>query len=102
MLVDQPSKAIWWNNYFVQLADDVNLSALTAAFNVVIQRHPVLNSVYRSDEQNKAYQVQLGADIAIHMHVLTESHELLAELEKEISRPFDLTTEASNNIKSSC
>jgi hypothetical protein len=27
--------------YFVQLAD-VNLSALTAAFNVVIHRHPVL------------------------------------------------------------
>jgi NRPS condensation-like uncharacterized protein len=81
--------------YFVQLADDVNLSALTAAFNVVIHRHPVLNSVYRRDEQNKAYQVQLGGDIAIHMHVLTESHELLAELEKEISRPFDLTTEPS-------
>jgi hypothetical protein len=40
--------------YFVQLDDDVNLSALTAAFNVVVHRHPVLNSVYRSDEQNKS------------------------------------------------
>ncbi len=81
--------------YFVQLADDVNLSALTAAFNVVIHRHPVLNSVYRRDEQNKAYQVQLGVDISMHMHALNDSHELLAELKKEISRPFDLTTEPS-------
>ncbi len=81
--------------YFVQLADDVNLSALTAAFNVVIQRHPVLNSVYRSDEQNKSYQVQLGADISMHMHVLNESHELLVAAKKEISHPFDLTTEPS-------
>ncbi len=81
--------------YFVQLADDVNLSALTASFNVVIHRHPVFNSVYRTDQHHLAYQVQLGGDIPIHMHVLTESQELLAVVKKEISRPFDLTTEPS-------
>ncbi|MCK5818624.1 MAG: amino acid adenylation domain-containing protein, partial [Psychromonas sp.] len=81
--------------YLVKLSDNVNLIALEAAFNVVINRHPVLKSIYRTDEKNNSYQHALTSDVAMDMHVLDEKSELLPKVKKEISRPFDLTHEPS-------
>ncbi|MCK5818625.1 MAG: amino acid adenylation domain-containing protein, partial [Psychromonas sp.] len=65
------------------------------AFNVIINRHPVLKNVYRTDEKNNIYQRALATDVAMDMHVLDEQSELLPKVKKEISRPFDLTHEPS-------
>ncbi len=79
--------------HLVRLTDAVQLDALADALSYVIERHPVLKSVYGTDEQGQDYQQVLTSSVAWQSHEVA-GESLLAEIVKqEISRPFDLTAE---------
>jgi amino acid adenylation domain-containing protein len=79
----------------VKLSDNVNLVALEAAMNEIITRHPVLKSVYLSDEKNKDYQQVLAELISINRHKVANKNVLIQQLQTEISQPFNLAQEPS-------
>ncbi|PCK01701.1 MAG: hypothetical protein COA42_22895, partial [Alteromonadaceae bacterium] len=81
--------------YLVQLRDDANIEVLQDAFNQVINRHPVLKSVYRNDELSGDYQSVLNDEILIQTESLATVSLLADTLKSHISRPFDLSAEAS-------
>jgi len=84
---------------FVRLDKDVNLEALESAFNVVIDRHPVLKSVYLSDDQEQDYQTVLDAQVDLSIEILSSDEELLSTVQTEIARAFDLNKEPSIRLR---
>ncbi|WP_440057007.1 amino acid adenylation domain-containing protein (plasmid) [Pseudoalteromonas sp. T1lg65] len=79
----------------VQLSADADIDKLVEAINVVATRHPVMKSVYRTDEAGADYQLVLAQDIELERHVLDSESALLASLSEAVATPFDLTTEMS-------
>ncbi|HLP57172.1 MAG TPA: amino acid adenylation domain-containing protein, partial [Fluviicola sp.] len=78
--------------YFVKLGREANINDVVDAIQVVVDRHPVLKTVYRSDENGDSYQVILDRKVAFSVHE-TDREALAAVLAKTIARPFDLEHE---------
>ncbi len=81
--------------YLVQLAQDTSLPVLETAINRLAERHAVLRTVYRSDDQDLMYQQILDEDLVIPSQSCDDRETLLASVRTEIATPFDLTTEPS-------
>ncbi|MBI6549674.1 non-ribosomal peptide synthetase [Xenorhabdus lircayensis] len=86
--------------YLVQLDDGADLSLLETAINRVVDRHPVMKTVYRSDEEGQAYQQVLKDPLIFRSQSYectgSESvNEFLQMVRVELATPFDLTTEPS-------
>ncbi|WP_440057006.1 amino acid adenylation domain-containing protein (plasmid) [Pseudoalteromonas sp. T1lg65] len=79
----------------VKLNSDAELDKLLTAINVVATRHPVMKSVYHTNDAGEDYQVVLAQDIELERHVLDSESTLLASLSEAVATPFDLTTEMS-------
>ncbi|WP_156933352.1 condensation domain-containing protein, partial [Xenorhabdus cabanillasii] len=79
--------------YLVQLHEGVKLSLLESAINRVIERHNVLKTVYRSDDEGYGYQQVLEDDLLIESHFCTSGEALLHTVHAELSTSFNLTTE---------
>ncbi|WP_208612614.1 non-ribosomal peptide synthetase [Xenorhabdus vietnamensis] len=79
----------------VQLSDDVALPVLMAAINTVVNRHPVMKSVYQTDTEGNSYQRALETDISLQTIDLADENALLSAVKAEIATPFDLTAEPS-------
>ncbi|MCJ8274607.1 MAG: condensation domain-containing protein, partial [Psychrosphaera sp.] len=74
--------------YLVQLTQDADLNLLEQAFNGVIDRHPVLKTVYVDDEQ-----LPLTQRVDITIQQLINGDTLEGSLKRDVAQPFDLTAE---------
>ncbi|WP_139838903.1 non-ribosomal peptide synthetase, partial [Xenorhabdus vietnamensis] len=81
--------------YLVKLNEDADLSVLVKAINAVVNRHPVMKSVYQTDSDGNSYQQVLATDIPVQITRLADENTLLSVVKAEIATPFDLTTEPS-------
>ncbi|PHM54490.1 Amino acid adenylation [Xenorhabdus sp. KK7.4] len=85
--------------YLVQLAQEASLPVLEAAINRLAERHAVLRTVYRSDDQSQQYQQALNTHFVIPSQICDDRETLLANARSEIATPFDLTTEPSLRLR---
>ncbi|YAP80750.1 non-ribosomal peptide synthase/polyketide synthase [Xenorhabdus stockiae] len=85
--------------YLVQLAQEASLPVLEAAINRLAERHAVLSTVYRSDDQDLMYQQILETHFVIPSQDCDDRATLLAKVSTEIATPFDLTTEPSLRLR---
>uniref|UniRef100_UPI001E3ED566 amino acid adenylation domain-containing protein n=1 Tax=Xenorhabdus sp. PB30.3 TaxID=2788941 RepID=UPI001E3ED566 len=85
--------------YLVQLTQDTSLSVLETAINQLAERHAVLRTVYRSDDQDQMYQQILDEDLVIPSQSCDDRERLLANVRSEIAIPFDLTIEPSLRLR---
>ncbi|WP_426575526.1 amino acid adenylation domain-containing protein (plasmid) [Xenorhabdus stockiae] len=85
--------------YLVQLTQDTSLPVLETAIKRLAERHAVLRTVYRSDDQGQMYQQILDEDLVIPSQSCDDRERLLANVRSEIAIPFDLTTEPSLRLR---
>jgi tyrocidine synthetase-3 len=80
---------------FLQLSKNVDLRALEESFNLVVERHPVLKTVYPSDDNDINYQSVLDQQISIEWDTLAESESLYGLVRTKIGIPFHLDKQPS-------
>ncbi|PHM53531.1 non-ribosomal peptide synthetase [Xenorhabdus hominickii] len=85
--------------YLVQLDNAATLPLLETAINRLAERHAVLRTVYRSDDQGQMYQQVLDTNLVIQSQSCHDRDTLLANARTEIATPFDLTTEPSLRLR---
>ncbi|WP_228858640.1 non-ribosomal peptide synthetase [Xenorhabdus sp. PB61.4] len=85
--------------YLVELAQDTSLPLLKTTINQLAERHAVLRTVYRSDDQGQQYQQALDTYLVIPSQSCDDKETLLANVRTEIATPFDLTTEPSLRLR---
>jgi amino acid adenylation domain-containing protein len=83
--------------YFVKL-HDADMAVLADAFNLVMDRHPVLKTVYLNAANKGNYQQLLSEKVLIQTHLPDANRPLLSKVRKHISQPFDLSAEPSLRI----
>jgi hypothetical protein len=81
-----------------QFEGQLEAGALGQAFQTLIERHEVLRTVFRQDEQGEVYQYVLRAEqvpFSLHEEDLRQHpdqpQEVKARIEKHLGRPFDLS-----------
>lgn len=85
-------------SYFALLDHSADLALLLQAINRIVDRHPVLKSVYEFSEERGYEQIIPNGDIAAqHARVANET-ALLAAVETCIAEPFDLYQEPGLRI----
>ncbi|MEX0448014.1 amino acid adenylation domain-containing protein, partial [Xenorhabdus sp. SGI246] len=85
--------------YLVQLNEGVKLSLLESAINRVVERHKVLKTVYRSDDEGYGYQQALEDALFIESHHCMSVEALLHTVQVELSTSFNLMTEPSLRLR---
>ncbi|PCK01491.1 MAG: hypothetical protein COA42_23000, partial [Alteromonadaceae bacterium] len=85
--------------YFVKLREGVNLPALESAIKIIVDRHPILKTVYPMDDQGEFYQHVLAKDISLNTQNIPDNEGLLTEVKANIHRPFDLSCEPSIRVQ---
>uniref|UniRef100_UPI00111C2AC8 non-ribosomal peptide synthetase n=1 Tax=Xenorhabdus vietnamensis TaxID=351656 RepID=UPI00111C2AC8 len=85
--------------YLVKLNDGTDLSVLVAAINAVVNRHPVIKSVYQTDSDGNSYQQVLDTDIPVQTTRLFDEGAWLSVVKAEITTPFDLAVEPSLRLR---
>ncbi|MCL1126596.1 non-ribosomal peptide synthetase [Shewanella surugensis] len=80
--------------YLVRLTSHVDTEVLLHSINLIAQRHPVLNSIYR--ETNKGIGFTELLDKPLSYHTQTVANQLAFEtlVKAEVNRPFDLHEQA--------
>lgn len=79
--------------YVFELNADVDLPALERSFQKIVERHPVLNSIYLTDEQDKAYVKLLASTVQMDVESIALNTPVKTIFDSEISRPFQLDQE---------
>ncbi|MCP9268403.1 amino acid adenylation domain-containing protein, partial [Xenorhabdus sp. XENO-1] len=79
--------------YLVQLNDEACLSLLETAIHQVVERHPVMKTVYRNDDEGQAYQQVLEGNLVLRSQSCEAFDALLQTVRAELATPFDLTAE---------
>ncbi|MGV8003053.1 amino acid adenylation domain-containing protein [Photorhabdus temperata subsp. temperata] len=85
--------------YFSRLDRSADLTLLLQAINHVVDRHPVLKSIYEFGEENEYEQVIIQGDIETRHVRLENEAALLAAVETCIAEPFDLYQEPGLRIR---
>ncbi|NQZ11935.1 MAG: amino acid adenylation domain-containing protein, partial [Algicola sp.] len=85
--------------HFVSLDNECDLAQLQTAAAQVINRHPILKTVYRTDADGADYQCVQDMDVRIVIEQ-TSATELIPAVKAAIAKPFDLTCQPS--IKMVC
>ncbi|MBD1559982.1 hypothetical protein HC752_23985, partial [Vibrio sp. S9_S30] len=80
--------------YTVELSSDIQQDALIQAFQTVVDRHPVLSSVYQQNDEGQFALRRLDQPVFISQFSVADFAEFKAQLTLEIERPFDLSIEA--------
>jgi amino acid adenylation domain-containing protein len=80
--------------YFVKLTPDVDVESLNKAFNLVIDRHTILKTVYKTDEAGNNFQTVLNESVTIEQNEVTEEN-LMNAVSERVKTPFDLSDEVS-------
>ncbi|WP_196141217.1 condensation domain-containing protein, partial [Aliikangiella sp. G2MR2-5] len=86
--------------FLVMLKPDVNYEQLETAFQLVIKKHNILNTVYQQTETGNAIQslLPLSNNKIINFHRLNSCESLHENITSFIRRPFNLETEPSIKI----
>ncbi|NQY63105.1 MAG: amino acid adenylation domain-containing protein, partial [Alteromonadaceae bacterium] len=79
--------------YCMQLTSDVNIKMLEQSFELLINRHPILRTVYRVNDEGDGYQAIIDNQVKLNSFVLTDQSELMPAIKEGIAKPFDLTSE---------
>ncbi|KXO12876.1 Peptide synthetase [Moritella sp. JT01] len=77
---------------------DVDINILKKAIYCVIDRHPVLNTVFRIDNNGEYYQHLLTSPISQPQHIAKDKHNLIRDVKKIIEKPFNLANEAPMKV----
>ncbi|GLQ74640.1 non-ribosomal peptide synthetase [Vibrio penaeicida] len=80
--------------YTVELSSDIQQDVLIQAFQAVVDRHPVLNSIYKQNEEGQFALHPLDQKVCISQQVAADFADFKTQLSQAIERPFDLSTEA--------
>lgn len=80
---------------FVKLGRNINVEALEAAFNTIVNRHTVLKSVYRANDDKENYQCVEDLELAINWSNVSDFNEIQADVVRRINTAFDLSRELS-------
>ncbi|WP_139158746.1 condensation domain-containing protein, partial [Pseudoalteromonas byunsanensis] len=78
---------------------EVQLTHLETAFNILLDRHPVLKTVYLHDEHDNAYQTPIEQSLSLTWLPLADEADLHAMLAEHMSTPFDLTSQLSLKLQ---
>ena len=81
--------------YLVALDEVADLAALVESVNAVVQRHPVLKSVYLEDGEGETYQQILEGEISLRDRSFETKAEFVSQVKTDIAKPFDLGVEPS-------
>ncbi|WP_169928406.1 non-ribosomal peptide synthetase, partial [Xenorhabdus hominickii] len=79
--------------YLVKLDDNASLPLLERAIHQVVERHPVMKTIYRSDDEGYAYQQVLEDNLIFRSQSCTDIDTLLQAARAEMATPFSLTEE---------
>ncbi|WP_275381987.1 non-ribosomal peptide synthetase [Xenorhabdus bovienii] len=79
--------------YLVQLNDGDCLSLLETAIHRIVERHLVMKTVYRNDDEGQAYQQVLEGNLVLRSQSCEAFDALLQAVRTELTTPFDLTAE---------
>uniref|UniRef100_UPI002157AACF AMP-binding protein n=1 Tax=Xenorhabdus bovienii TaxID=40576 RepID=UPI002157AACF len=74
--------------YLVQLNDGACLSLLETAIHRVVERHPVMKTVYRNDDEGQAYQQVLEGNLVLRSQSCEAFDALLQTVRAELATPF--------------
>jgi amino acid adenylation domain-containing protein len=85
--------------YLVQLNHDARLQTLEQAFKLVAERHSILRTIYKTDDNGVSYQQVLDLPISIETITLADIKAFPAQVQREIARPFDLSTELPMRLR---
>ncbi|WP_416778066.1 amino acid adenylation domain-containing protein [Xenorhabdus budapestensis] len=85
--------------YLVLLDEGADLSLLETAINQIVDRHPVMKTVYRNDDKGLAYQQVLDGHILLRSQRCEGANSLLQTVRAEFAIPFDLTSEPSLRLR---
>jgi acyl carrier protein len=85
--------------YVSRLKDGVDVTLLTEALRIVINRHDALKTVFFTDEQGNDYQHVLEEDVVPESLNLPDEKDLISIIESEINKPFDLENEPSIRLR---
>ena len=73
----------------VSINDDINLDAIKQSISSVVQRHQVLRSVFKIDEEGNDYQVVLNDELVINEYSY-QNTDISKQVDLDINTPFDL------------
>ncbi|MFT4693256.1 MAG: amino acid adenylation domain-containing protein [Francisella sp.] len=76
----------------VALNDDINLDAIKQSISSIVQRHQVLRSVFKTDEEDSDYQVVLNDELVINEYSYKDT-DITKQIDLDINTPFDLTND---------
>jgi len=105
----EPGVSAYHIPYVAELLADCPLERLSKAVNIIARRHPILKTVYQSDDEgvNDGHDscYVLNSDIMMSKQALLSSEKSISTLplktalneaiQQQIAKPFDLTTEPS-------
>lgn len=77
--------------YCAKLAQGADLTVLNQALNDLIDRHTILSSGYRCDDNGVFHRIEIAQPIIIEQHQSSSDEALHQQLIEAGSRPFDLT-----------
>ncbi|MCJ8269619.1 MAG: condensation domain-containing protein, partial [Psychrosphaera sp.] len=80
--------------YLVQL-DQADMAVLQAAFDTVIERHPVLKTVYLNTANEGNYQEVLSDKVMINTKRPDSQEQFLRKIKAHIKKAFDLSSQPS-------
>ncbi|MBD2824488.1 non-ribosomal peptide synthetase [Xenorhabdus szentirmaii] len=86
--------------YLVQLHDNASLPLLEKAINQVIERHPVMKTVYRIHDDGHEYQHVLENNLAFREQPCNDIDALMETVRAELLKPFDLANEPGFRLHS--
>ncbi|TQV77372.1 amino acid adenylation domain-containing protein [Aliikangiella marina] len=94
---EQGTSAYHIPNLF-ELSTDVRLDVLTRTIDYLIQRHPILRTVYFTSPEGDSYQQVIEQSFNLNKAQCRDENELLTQVSSEIERPFDLSREISLRV----
>ncbi|WP_051690967.1 non-ribosomal peptide synthetase [Photorhabdus australis] len=77
----------------VKLKGDVKLDVLTDSLSYLQERHQILKTVYRTNDQGHDYQTLIDIPLSINSVVIHDDNEWLKRVKKDASQLFDLSNE---------
>lgn len=85
-----------------KLEKDVDLSLLETSIRMIIDRHEILRSLIKANQQGKGYQVVIDSNknpIVFENQTVSNKDELKKEMDKSVTQIFDLSKDYPIHIK---
>ncbi|MBK2238166.1 non-ribosomal peptide synthetase, partial [Francisella philomiragia] len=76
----------------VSLNDDTDIEAIKLSIKAIVERHDVLRSVFRQDDEGNDYQVVLTDELLIKEYSYQDTN-IYQQIERDINTPFDLVND---------